>query len=106
VRRGGRRLAALCVAVAALTAGCLPEASGPPASPSSTLEPDATATVTDIDLGTTVWYAGWTLAFGAAEASLDPKGGDVTVGLKLRKGRTTPRSTSPSASSPGRRRSR
>lgn len=83
MRRGGRRLAALFITMAALNAACLPEASVAPATPSPTLEPDATATVTRLELGTTVWYAGWTLAFGSAQASLDPKGGDVAVGLTL-----------------------
>jgi hypothetical protein len=71
------------IAIAALVAACLPEASGPPPSPTPTLEPEPTAVETRVELGATVWYAGWVVGLGTAEASLDAKGGRVTIDVTL-----------------------
>lgn len=80
---GGRRHAALVVLVAALAAGCIAESPTPAPSATPTDLPEATATVTRSELATTVWYAGYTIDFGTAIATLDAKGGTVTVDVTL-----------------------
>lgn len=80
---GASRLAVLSLGAAILAAGCLPEAGPASPSPSPSVEPEPTAVVTRVDLGATVWFAGWVLSIGTAEASLDPKGGHVTVDVTL-----------------------
>lgn len=80
---GAWRLAtALLVAlIAATLAACEPGA--PSAAPTPTRAPEPTPVTTRYQLGTTVWYAGLVLHFGEATASLDERGGPVTVGLRL-----------------------
>lgn len=82
--RGGRGHAATALLVAvvmAALAACDPGA--PSAAPTPTRAPEPTPTTTRYDLGTTIWYAGLVLHFGEAVATLDERGGPVTVGLRL-----------------------
>lgn len=75
------------MAVAALgLAGCLTDAPTPSPAPTASLTPDPTATVTTYQLDTTVWYAGFVLAFGTASATIDPKGGPVVVDVVVANG--------------------
>lgn len=79
-----RRVSALiALALAATLAGCLADPAPPSAQPTPSASPDATPTVTSWYLDTTVWYAGLEIRFGTATASLDAKGGPVTVTLAL-----------------------
>lgn len=79
--RSIRPLAALLVGL--LAAGCL-EGGAPSAVPSPTRAPEPTPTVTTYEIGTSVWYAGLVVTFERAVASLDRRGGSVTVQLTLR----------------------
>ena len=65
--------------VAALVAGCVSEPPPPAPSATATDLPQPTAVVTRSQLATTVWYAGYTIELGSAVATLDAKGGTVTV---------------------------
>ncbi|MEO7663611.1 MAG: hypothetical protein ABIV26_00675 [Candidatus Limnocylindrales bacterium] len=74
---------ALSISAAMLLAGCLTDAGSASLAPTGSAAPDATPTVTSFHLDTTVWYAGIAIEFGTAIASLDAKGGPVTVTLAL-----------------------
>lgn len=73
----GRRGLAASVAVATIVAGCLGTAATPAPTPSP--EPLPTPVVTDYPLNAMVWEQGLVLTFHRATASLDAKGGPVTV---------------------------
>ncbi|HUG30002.1 MAG TPA: hypothetical protein VMQ65_05785 [Candidatus Limnocylindria bacterium] len=80
--RAGRVATALLVGVVtAALAAC--ESGAPTAAPTPTRAPDPTPTTTRYDLRTTIWYAGLVLHFGEAIATLDERGGPVTLGLRL-----------------------
>jgi hypothetical protein len=72
------RLAVVVLALA--VAAC---DSTPTASPSPTATPQPTPTVTTYQLDTTVWYAGLVMTFGTATATLDERGGTLTLALQL-----------------------
>ncbi|MCI0583099.1 MAG: hypothetical protein L0227_09455 [Chloroflexi bacterium] len=80
---GLRRPAAFATAVALGLVGCLtdPPTPGPDATP--TAAPDPTPVVSGYVLDRTIWYGGFVLTFQTASASLDAKGGPVTVQLLL-----------------------
>lgn len=69
--------------VAALAAGCVSEAPTPAPTATGTDVPEPTAVVTRSELATTVWYAGYTIDLGTGVATLDAKGGTVTVAVTL-----------------------
>ena len=73
--------ALLVALIAATLAACEPGT--PSAAPTPTRAPEPTPVTTSYQLGTTVWYAGLVLHFGEATATLDERGGPVTVGLRL-----------------------
>lgn len=75
-----RRLA-MCSILAAALIGCTSETTTP--SPSPTPAPLATAVVTTYSLETTAWVEGLVVTVHGASASLDPKGGPVTVTMKI-----------------------
>jgi hypothetical protein len=80
----GRRPAVvviLSVLGAVALAGC--SSSEEPSPSVEPFVPDATATVTVYHLDTSVWYAGLVMHFGTATASLDPRGGPVSVATKI-----------------------
>ena len=68
------------LALALVVAAC--EAT-PSVAPSPTPPPEPTATVTTYRLGTTVWYAGFVMVFGDATATLDRRGGTLSVSVQL-----------------------
>lgn len=78
-----RRVATLAAAAGLLLGGCLVDAPTPSTTPSVAPEADPTPTVTAYPLDTTVWYGGLMLSFGTATATLDAKGGPVTVDLEI-----------------------
>ena len=80
-RHGSAATALLVAVVTAVLAACDPGT--PSAAPTPTRAPEPTPTTTHYDLGTTIWYAGLVLHFGEAIATLDERGGPVTVGLRL-----------------------
>jgi hypothetical protein len=73
------RLAVVLLAV--LAWGC--DEAAPSVAPTPTRAPEPTPVVTEYRLGTTVWYAGVIVAFDRAVASLDPRGGSVTVQARI-----------------------
>jgi hypothetical protein len=82
VRRGrapvGTTPGVVAVLLSIVLAGCLgSEATAPPATP--TAAPIPTARVTTYPLETKVWAEGFVVTFHSATASLDAKGGPVTV---------------------------
>lgn len=79
----GRRAILLAILVGLTLTACLADAPVPTAAPTASPAPEATPTVTSYVLDTTVWYGGFVLRFGTATATLDPKGGPVTVELDL-----------------------
>lgn len=80
--RSGRAGTMLLVAiVAAILAACEPGA--PSAAPTPTRAPEPTPTTTRYAIRTTAWYAGLVLHFDEATATLDERGGPVTIGLRL-----------------------
>lgn len=68
------------IAVVALAA-CDPGA--PSAAPTPTRAPEPTPITTRYELRTTAWYAGLVLHFDQATATLDERGGPVTIGLRI-----------------------
>ena len=75
-----RRLA-ICWILATALAGCSSETATP--SPSPTPAPLPTPVVTTYSLETTAWVEGLVVTVHGASASLDPKGGPVTVTLRI-----------------------
>jgi hypothetical protein len=75
-----RRLA-MCWILAAALAGCSSETATP--SPSPTPAPLPTPVVTTYSLETTAWVEGLVVTVHGASASLDPKGGPVTVTMRI-----------------------
>lgn len=71
----------LATLFAATLAACDP--AGPSAAPTPTRAPEPTPTSTTYQLRTTAWYAGLVLHFDEATATLDERGGPVTVGLRV-----------------------
>lgn len=78
-----RRAVALGATAAVLLGGCLSDVPTPAATPPATPAPEPTASVTTYRLSTTVWYAGFVLAFETATATLDDRGGPVAVALTI-----------------------
>jgi hypothetical protein len=81
--RGVRRAIAVVASTGLLLGACLVDAPTTSVSPTATPEPDPTARVTAYPLDRTVWYGGLVLTFGTATATLDAKGGPVTVDLAI-----------------------
>lgn len=77
--RAGR--AAVTLLLAAALAACASETATP--SPSPTRAPLATPVVTTYSLETTAWVEGLVVTVHGASASLDAKGGPVTVTLRI-----------------------
>jgi hypothetical protein len=75
-----RRLA-MCLILAAALIGCTSETTTP--SPSPTPAPLPTPVMTTYTLETTAWVEGLVVTVHGASASLDPKGGPVTVTMKI-----------------------
>lgn len=73
--------AALAATLAVALAGCLGETPAPSASP--TRLPFATPVVTSYQLETTVWVEGLIVTVHSATASMDAKGGPVTVAIGI-----------------------
>lgn len=80
-RRVSARRIAIAVACATAFGGCFADVTPPPATP--TPEPAATPVVTFYRIDTTVWIEGLVVNVGSATASLDAKGGTVTVALGI-----------------------
>lgn len=72
-------LVALAVALTTALAGCFADVTLPPATP--TPAPIATPVITFYRIDTTVWVEGFVVMVRSATASLDAKGGTVTVAL-------------------------
>ena len=79
MRPAGALAAALATSIA-LTA-CGQEA--PSVAPTPTPTPEPTATTTVYQLGTSVWYEGLTIELVSITATLDQRGGPVTVVLRM-----------------------
>lgn len=79
---GRRPGAAVLAAILVVTLGAC-EPAAPSAAPTPTRAPEPTPTTTLYPLRTTAWYEGLVLHFGDATATLDERGGPVTVGLRL-----------------------
>jgi len=75
-----RRLV-MCWILGAALAGCASETTTP--SPSPTPAPLPTPVVTTYALETTAWVEGLVVTIHGASASLDPKGGPVTVTMRI-----------------------
>lgn len=75
-----RRLV-MCWILGAALAGCASETTTP--SPSPTPAPLPTPVVTTYSLETTAWVEGLVVTVHGASASLDPKGGPVTVTMRI-----------------------
>jgi len=82
--RKGRlvRLPALALTLAVALPGCLGDAP-PSAVPTPTREPEPTPVTTTYNLATSVWYEGILISVNRAVATLDQRGGPVTVELEL-----------------------
>lgn len=72
-------LVALAVALTTAISGCFADVTLPPATP--TPAPIATPVITFYRIDTTVWVEGFVVMVRSATASLDAKGGTVTVDL-------------------------
>jgi hypothetical protein len=83
VRRLGRLITATVIAIvlAGSLAGCLGSASPAPSLPPIAVGP--TPTVTSYTIGTTAWIEGFVVTVSSATASLDSKGGTLTVQTQL-----------------------
>jgi hypothetical protein len=81
-RRPLAKLLAATLAAAVAVAGCLGDAP-PSVAPTPTREPEPTPTTTTYDLATSVWYEGILISVNRAVATLDQRGGPVTVELEL-----------------------
>jgi hypothetical protein len=79
--RGLRRTGALAV-VAALLAGCV-DAPVPSSSPTAGPTPEPTPITTTYDLEQTAWYEGLLIHVDGAVATLDERGGPVSVSIRL-----------------------
>ena len=82
--RGPRRhpvgaMATVGLLTVASLAGCITDAPTPPPVVTAAATPDPTASVTTYPLDTAVWYGGFILTFGTATATLDAKGGPITI---------------------------
>lgn|GEM_PF-2789987 len=76
-------LRTLSAAVLAVTvAGCL-DSTVPSAGPTATRAPDPTPQVTVYDIGATVWYEGLVVRVDTATATLDQRGGPVTLTIRI-----------------------
>jgi hypothetical protein len=80
-RRARARRLAVCWILAAALAGCSSETATP--SPSPTPAPLPTPVVTTYSLETTAWVEGLVVTVHGASASLDSKGGPVTVTMRI-----------------------
>ena len=76
-----RALAAAGLAVSIALAACGQEAAS--VAPTPTPSPEPTATTTIYQLGTSVWYEGLTIEIVSITATLDQRGGPVTVVLRM-----------------------
>ncbi len=74
--------AGLAIIVAIAVTGCLGETATPGPSPTHA-PPIATSVVTTYTLETTAWVEGLVVTVHGASASLDPKGGPVTVTMRI-----------------------
>jgi hypothetical protein len=81
-RRPAARLVALVLASAVALAGCL-DVAVPSTEPTPTPAPEATATVFDTELGTTVYQSGLVFIFERVHAELDQRGGTVNVEVRI-----------------------
>jgi hypothetical protein len=82
------QLLALAVALGTALAGCFADATPPP--PTPTPAPLATPVITFYRIDTTVWVEGFVVVVRSATASLDAKGGTVTVDLGVANPGTDP----------------
>jgi hypothetical protein len=80
-RRGAALRAAAVLLAGLLIAACGPEQNQPSTGP--TAVPIETPTVTQYQLGATVWYAGLVIHVTSATAAFDPTGGTVSIATRF-----------------------